>query len=257
MSERSLLAALIAGLILPPTAAAQATWDCRPDPHGGWQCHAAAGDAETGAAVAAPAPAAPASPATAPAAPPVTPVSPPPAPREAAVPVTSEAAPTATGIVADTRNAAEPYGPWALCAPRPVAALPPATLADTILTADRAEIEQNRFYTLTGDAVVEQPGQRIRADRIRYDETRDEVQADGDVRLDQSTLQVTGDSATLQLGSDTGEIHAVRYFVPAQHARGRAEIARQESATIRSFEHATYSTCDEDRERWRLHARSV
>ena len=173
------------------------------------------------------------------------------------MPVTSEAAPTATGIVADTRNAAEPYGPWALCAPRPVAALPPATLADTILTADRAEIEQNRFYTLTGDAVVEQPGQRIRADRIRYDETRDEVQADGDVRLDQSTLQVTGDSATLQLGSDTGEIHAVRYFVPAQHARGRAEIARQESATIRSFEHATYSTCDEDRERWRLHARSV
>lgn len=253
VSERSLLAALIAGLILPPAVAAQTTWDCRPDPRGGWQCRAAGDEAETGAAAATAPPTSPAPPP--PSTPPATGLPYAPAVREGVAPVVPDA--SATGAAGDETNAAAPYGPWALCAPRPVETLPSATLAGTEFTADRAEIDQGRLYTLSGGAVVERAGQRIRADRIRYDEALDEVQAEGGVRLDQSTLQVTGDSATLHLGNDTGELHGVRYFVHAQHARGRAEIARQESATIKSFERATYSTCDEDRERWRLRASRV
>jgi len=253
VSERSLLAALIAGLILPPAVAAQTAWDCRPDPRGGWQCRAAGDEAEAEAAAAPPTSPAP----PPPSAPTAADMPYAPAAREDAAPAALDASPAGAGAAGGGINAAEPYGPWALCAPRPVEPLPSAALSGTEFTADRAEVEQNRLYTLSGDAVVERAGQRIRADRIRYDEALDEVQAEGGVRLDQSTLQVTGDSATLQLGSDTGEIRGVRYFVHAQHARGRAEIARQESATIKSFERATYSTCDEDRERWRLNARSV
>lgn len=246
VSERSLLAALIAGLILPPAAGAQTAWDCRPDPRGGWRCRADAEAPSTSLPAAAPLSPAPQT------------VERPrlPAPREAA-PLSPDAAADGPGIADGTVTAAEPFGPWALCAPRPAEALPPTALAGTEFTADRAEIEQNRIYTLTGDAIVERAGQRIRADRIRYDEALDEVRAEGGIQLDRSTLQVTGDAATLHLGDDTGEIHGVRYFVHPQHARGRAEIARQESATIRSFGRATYSTCDEDRERWRLNARSV
>ncbi|HEY9199808.1 MAG TPA: LPS assembly protein LptD, partial [Gammaproteobacteria bacterium] len=149
------------------------------------------------------------------------------------------------------------YDPWALCGARSLPELPDANLSDTQLSADDAEIQQGQTYILTGNAVVDRAGRRIRADRIRYDEAQGLVQADGTVRLDQSTLSITGSRAALQLDTDQGEIHDVEYALHPQHARGQAVVARQESATRKTFEQATYTTCDAGHEAWRLNARSV
>lgn len=151
----------------------------------------------------------------------------------------------------------DPYGPWALCAPRGAPLLPDATLLSTDFDADNAEIQQNQIYVLTGDVVMERAGRRVQADRIRYDQALDQVQAEGNIQLDQTEMRITGSHASLQLASDQGEIHDAEYAIHAQHARGRATAAYQESAVRKRFEDATYTTCDAEAEAWRLNARSV
>jgi LPS-assembly protein len=276
--ERSLLAALIAGLIIPPAASAQATpWRCQADPRGGWQCtpaEAAAADTTPNAAtreapraspsapvpapdptITAPAAATPTPPAPAPESPAAQTAAP---PGDARVPAPAPAAAITPRPAGVTTNAAEdPYGPWALCAPRGAAMLPDDSLQGTDFDADDAEIQQNRIYVLTGDVVMQRAGQRVQADRVRYDQTLDRVDAEGNLRIDQAAMRVTGTQATLQLDSDQGEIRDAEYEIYAQHARGQASAAYQESPVRKRFEDATYTTCDADAEAWRLNARSV
>jgi LPS-assembly protein len=154
-------------------------------------------------------------------------------------------------------TASDRYDPWALCAATETPELPANDLTETNLTADDANTEPGPVYILTGNAVVERPGSRVQADRIRYDEAKQQVNADGNVQLDQADLRVTGSQATLLLDSDQGDISDVRYTVPSRHARGAALSAHQESKSLRSFEQATYTTCDENSEAWRLNARTV
>jgi len=154
-------------------------------------------------------------------------------------------------------NAAEDsYNPWGLCGARSIPELPDADLVGTELSADKAE-SQGQIYVLIGNAVIDRDGRRVQADQIRYNELLGEVKADGNVHLDEAGLSVYGSSATLQLNSDQGEIHDVQYEVFSQHARGQAELARQESKTRKVFQKGTYTTCDANREAWRLNAREV
>lgn len=253
MIERSLLAALIAGLILPPAAGAQSTpWRCQADPRGGWQCLPA--DAADTAVAPPPAPDAEGA-SRAPDAAQTAPL--PDSGALPAAPLPEPVAATPAPTPAVEAPAEDPYGPWALCAPRSAAVLPDAERPDTGFDADNAEIEQNRIYVLTGNVVMERAGRRVQADRVRYDQTLDQVQADGNIRLDEAAMRITGSQATLQLATDQGEIHDAEYEIYAQHARGRASAAYQESAIRKRFEDATYTTCDAEAEAWRLNARSV
>lgn len=158
---------------------------------------------------------------------------------------------------ASINAAADTYDLWALCGARSAPEIPDANLIGSELSADNAESQQGQTYILTGNAVIDRAGRRVQADQIRYNEPLGEVQADGNVRLDEAGLSVTGSSATLLLDKDQGEIHDVEYEVHAQHARGQADLARQESKTRKVFEKGTYTTCDANSEAWRLNAREV
>lgn len=292
MTERSLLAALIAGLLLPAVANAQdnlsSPWNCLENPPGNWQCSPATDAAGT----ASPSPASPAatesptlttppavetSAPTEPTAPVSTPRSTPrstlgvittPIPDLTSPPAVSAPSASETAVPALPTEAAltrvpaghvasDSYDPWALCGARSMPELPDADLVGSELAADQAEVLQGQTYVLTGNAVVDRAGRRVQADRIRYNESQGLVEADGNVQLDEARMRITGSSANLQIDTDQGELQDVQYEIYAQHARGSAERARQESKTRKSFAQATYTTCDENREAWRLNAREV
>ncbi|MBU2479278.1 MAG: LPS assembly protein LptD, partial [Gammaproteobacteria bacterium] len=273
-----LLAALIAGLILPPIAGAQdnltSPWNCLENPPGTWQCAPAGSTAAPVKAV--PAATSTAAESAAPAVVPeavVTPTAEPATAEVIPLPDASSATPSAVPVIPPSEaasanpapdvpapasmNAAEDsYNPWGLCGARSIPELPDADLVGTELSADKAE-SQGQIYVLIGNAVIDRDGRRVQADQIRYNELLGEVKADGNVHLDEAGLSVYGSSATLQLNSDQGEIHDVQYEVFSQHARGQAELARQESKTRKVFQKGTYTTCDANREAWRLNAREV
>ncbi len=221
---RLALPLLLCGLVLATPALAE--WRCRAGSDGQWQC-AGAGD------------------------------QPAPAPRRPATPIPSAPPAAALAAEAPAANAAPP--PPRLC--RPLAPLseplPGPGRTEILMDAREASAEQGNRFLLRGEARIERAGQRLTADRIRYDKTTGVAEAEGRVRLDDPELAVTGSRARLQLDGDRGEIHEVHYALRSHHARGEAAAVFQENADRKRLEAATYTTCDADAESWRLRAREV
>ncbi|WJW75908.1 LPS assembly protein LptD [Thiohalobacter sp. IOR34] len=234
----------LALVALPALAADPApAWQCQTDATGRWRCLPAG---ETPAAAPAARTAAPAAAAA------TTPARTPPAGTQAAARPLVQASPTvATPSLPSQRQL--------LCRRRPglSAPLPGPEQVETRLDARQARIEQGTRYLLSGDARIERSGQRLRADRLRYDEAAGTADAEGHVLLEEPGLRIEGSRAHLLLDEDRGEIEDVRYDLFSRYARGSARIAYQDSRTRKRFEQATYTTCDEGAEAWRLKAREV
>ena len=242
---------LALGLLLSGPAQPQ-EWNCRPAPQGEWICTGTtqAGEPEPGAPVeAAPAPTVPAEPLDTPA--------------TGAPPVANDvpAAPLAAPPQPVTRTL--PIDPaWALCPPLPdrQLAFPEVRdreLATTRLDADRIVSQGGERYELSGDAVVQRADQRLAADHILFDDLQRRVDATGQVRYDEPDLQFVAERAWLLLDREEGEIEPVEYRLYPAHARGEANILFLEGPERKRLRNATYTTCAEGSDAWRLRASEV
>lgn len=215
------------------------TWQCLPATDGGgWDCRPAGSPAGTAGA--------PAQPATTT------------APPSIAAGGSSPGTPAATdGASPAPLPGSDPT--WRLCrpAPQPSAPLPAPGQTDTYLEGDTAEIRQQEVYILTGNALAESGGERIRAERLTYHDTDARLDAEGSLRVEQPEILVQGEWGHFNLAEDTGEIHRITYQMPQRHGRGEAEVAYQDSDILKRLERATYTTCDPGRDDWHIQAREV
>lgn len=137
------------------------------------------------------------------------------------------------------------------------APLPGADQLETRINADHADIEQNERYHLTGHAVIERAGERIMADDIRYDQSSGRADLSGHVLIEKPGMTVRSEQGWMNLDSDQGELSTVDYRLFSRHARGNAVQAFQDNADQQRFEQATYTTCPDNQETWRLDAKRV
>ncbi|NIV75671.1 MAG: LPS assembly protein LptD [Gammaproteobacteria bacterium] len=158
---------------------------------------------------------------------------------------------------------AEPQDQWALCAPGPlIPSRPPFDTADddpeTIdAIADEAELVQGGRSVMRGDVLAQRRGMLVRSDALTYDEPQSLLEAEGDVRLWEEGVYLTGDAAQLRLDTDETALEAAGFLLEERHARGDAErIVVSDSELLRA-KRASYTTCDADAEAWKLTASSV
>ncbi|MHB1093563.1 LPS-assembly protein LptD [Thiobacillus sp.] len=74
------------------------------------------------------------------------------------------------------------------------------------LTADKIESTAPDVVVASGKVEARQAGLNFFADWLRYDITQSQVQARGDVRLEQTTMVVTGDSLSFNIDDYSGEL---------------------------------------------------
>lgn len=74
------------------------------------------------------------------------------------------------------------------------------------LTADKIESTAPDVVVASGTVEARQAGLNFFADWLRYDITQSQVQARGDVRLEQTTMVVTGDSLSFNIDDYSGEL---------------------------------------------------
>ncbi|MGA9164586.1 MAG: LPS-assembly protein LptD [Thiobacillus sp.] len=120
------------------------------------------------------------------------------------------------------------------------------------LTADQIESTAPNVVVATGHVEARQAGQNFFADWLLYDSTLSFVDARGQVRLEQPTLQVSGNSLKFNLNDYSGELTQPVYSLPVQQGRGNAEridFIDENNATLAA---ATYTTCPVDNDDWFL-----
>jgi len=159
----------------------------------------------------------------------------------------------------------DPYGPisaWAVCPSQPTQAFTPefrgeTNQAPTTLIGNTVIREKDGKLTLTGNTEVTRADKRLRADRVIYSEGGDEVQAEGQVRIDQPDMTLTADHGTLWLDQDRGIFHDTRFRLYSRHARGSAETAQLLKPGITQYDKSTYTTCPDNSNAWMLRASKV
>lgn len=121
-----------------------------------------------------------------------------------------------------------------------------------------------------GDAELQRGEMMLSADRLTYREPTDEAVAEGNVRLRQGSDEMSGPSASLVIGDQTGSFQSPRYAItrireplePGDLPRevtggGRADVLYFEGENQYRAKNATWSTCQVDDPDWYIKARDL
>ena len=129
--------------------------------------------------------------------------------------------------------------------------------APLFLMADTIESTGPNVVEASGSVEARQAGQNFFADWLRYDFTQNDIEARGNVRLEQPALLVEGDALKLDLDTYSGEFTRPVYQFTTQPGRGEAERIDFHDKDRLSLAQATYTTCPVDDEDWFLKVRDL
>ncbi|CAB1276210.1 LPS-assembly protein LptD [Candidatus Nitrosacidococcus tergens] len=132
---------------------------------------------------------------------------------------------------------------------------PPSGPAD--ITAESAQLEREGVSTFLGDVRLRRMGQWLDADEVFYDKPGRTIKAFGDVRYQDSGIDIIGDDTTMDLEIDHKEMHNARYFLRDTHGRGTAYRIRREGTAKTFLRNATFTTCDVGSNAWELKAKKI
>jgi len=159
----------------------------------------------------------------------------------------------------------DPYAPisaWAICPPQrerdyDLDYRGDPDQAPTHLSGDLAEHNADGKLILIGNAEAQRGGQQLRAERITYSETDGIATAQGQVRYDEPTLSLSGSHGTLWMNEDYGEMYNTRFWFYDRHGRGKAKKAWLLESGVTKFRNASYTTCPEGSNTWRVRGNKV
>ncbi|HHH44903.1 MAG TPA: LPS-assembly protein LptD [Gammaproteobacteria bacterium] len=161
--------------------------------------------------------------------------------------------------------AVDPYAPisaWAVCPPQRARDYDldyhgDPEQAPTHLSGDLAEHSAGGKLILIGNAEAQRGAQRLRAERITYSEAGGIAKAEGQVRYDEPTLSLSGSHGTLWMDKDYGEMYNTRFWFYDRHGRGKAKKAWLLEPGVTKFRNASYTTCPEGSNSWRVRGSKV
>ncbi len=130
--------------------------------------------------------------------------------------------------------------------------LPPSEEGAAFVSAKEMETQQGERIEARGEVELRQAGRVVNADHLIYEPGRQQVYADGNVRLEQSALEVTGPRLQLELEPDTGTMEQPEFVLGEHAARGHARQAEMQGNNRYLFHSATYTTCPAGNDDWLL-----
>jgi LPS-assembly protein len=125
------------------------------------------------------------------------------------------------------------------------------------LSADQIQTTSPNVIEASGKVEARKAGQNFYADTVRYDQSLRQIEAEGNIRLEQSNLVVTGSTLKLHLDDNTGILTDPRYRILPTEGKRFASRGEAQSFELRgqdkySAKDATYTTCDVGNDDWKL-----
>ena len=141
----------------------------------------------------------------------------------------------------------------------PVLNLEPSASTETPVYVFGREIfgQTEDYMESRGDAEFRKIGMFIKADLIRQDLVKNELFAEGDVRLFRGGEYFEGPRLRLKLGTMQGTFENISYQLVATGGRGTAEKAEFIQPLETRLTKVVYTTCPRDRPAWELRMREM
>ncbi len=135
----------------------------------------------------------------------------------------------------------------------------PGTDPGTIhLHADEVEFIAEGVSKLTGNVTVQRGSQQLRSEEVVYDESRETIEARGNVGFWDEGVFVASEGARAELGEDVVAFAPAGSFVLEKaHAHGKAAEVRTFGDERVIASDVSYTTCNPDDPDWRLTAREI
>lgn len=130
-------------------------------------------------------------------------------------------------------------------------------LADLAAFSDLLQAREAGETSLSGNLRIEQGGRLIEADRGVLSQNRDFARFEGNIRISEPGLTLTGEEATFNLNTQAGQISDSFYVASAVNAHGRADRIRRRDDGVLVIDGGRYTTCAPDRVSWAFDARTL
>ncbi len=156
---------------------------------------------------------------------------------------------------------AETDGRWLLCGPPAITTSAGERTFDPSspleLSADQALFDKQGISLLSGHVEIQQGNRKLTANRALYDYGQRTVRASGAVRYRDGSVEITGESARIELQANTGSFDSVEYRLPEHHAHGTASRLEKIDQTTLQLQQVNYTTCNPGHIDWQLRADKI
>ena len=122
------------------------------------------------------------------------------------------------------------------------------------ISAQRLEGQTENQIVASGDVELRKRGQTVFADRVVYQQTSQELVADGAVRIEQNGMQMQGPHVKLNLDTNIGEMTKPVFKLAANNSRGSADILLMQGQQKYSVQNVEYTMCPIGNDDWLLKA---
>ena len=131
-----------------------------------------------------------------------------------------------------------------------------AAAAGIDLAADTITRDASGAIVAEGNVTVKREGEDLIADKIRYDANKQQVEASGNITIESENATIHATTARMLTSDKSGELENAEVTLK-QGERLSAERIVRHSQTSYSAERATFTTCPEDEETWKVRAEKV
>ena len=133
-----------------------------------------------------------------------------------------------------------------------------ATDNPTTVDADDAVMNDNTgIANFSGNVILIDNDQKLVSDNLKYNTKTEDVEAFGNLSYQRPDMYFVGESAKMNLGTETGQVTAATYRIPSSNARGKTGELHMLGDGVTVYKETSYTTCDEGNNDWVFNAAEV
>jgi len=152
---------------------------------------------------------------------------------------------------------------WAQCGNilqlplRPVFASSPSDPEGIEASGDVVDSKDGGIMKLSGNVELQRGTQQLTAEHLEYNEAKELIDVQGDVRIWDEGAYGSGHRAHIDLGADTTELFGTEYIFLDTHSRGQAADALITGEDLVVINNADYTTCNPGSNAWVINAETL
>ncbi len=120
----------------------------------------------------------------------------------------------------------------------------------TEVEANRLSRSENELMLFSGEVILKQDGQIIRADEILYNGQTEKLEASGAVVFEKPDIRLSTEKLSLDRIADNGELINPKFEMSSRHGRGEASNIKIIDGSRSRFSNILYTTCDAGDQDW-------